>query len=101
MKSKAALIDNLSMVLERKGIVLPRPEVFPELVDELEAFQFSVTDSGNGNVGFEAAECSAAVEGATRVGPPFPRGSVVVHEPLEAQSINFKRGIDEGTLGEF
>lgn len=45
-RSKAALIDNLSLLLERKEITLPRPEVAPELIDELEAFEFSVTDGG-------------------------------------------------------
>jgi len=46
-KSKAALIQNLSMLLEQKAIVLPSPQVCPELTDELESFQYSVTDSGN------------------------------------------------------
>ena len=27
--------------------MLPRPELMPELVDELEAFQYSVSDHGN------------------------------------------------------
>jgi hypothetical protein len=47
MQSKAALIDNLAILLEERALTLPRPEVFPELVEELEAFEFSVTDSGN------------------------------------------------------
>ena len=34
-------------MLERREIVLPRPELAPELVDELEAFEYSITDSGN------------------------------------------------------
>jgi len=27
--------------------VLPRPDLWPEGIDELEAFEYSVTDSGN------------------------------------------------------
>lgn len=46
-KSKAALIDNLALMLEKKIITLPKPELAPELIDELESFEYSVTDSGN------------------------------------------------------
>src|SRR5262249_27813548 len=45
-KSKAALIDQLVIALERRKLVLPKPDVCPELVDELEAFEFSVTENG-------------------------------------------------------
>jgi len=45
-KSKTALIDNLSVMLEKRLVTLPRPELCPELIDELEAFEFSVTDAG-------------------------------------------------------
>jgi hypothetical protein len=50
-KSKAALIDNLSILFEKREIVLPRPELWPEGIDELESFQFSVTDSGGVRTG--------------------------------------------------
>jgi len=46
-KSKAALIDNLSILLEKEMITLPRPELWPQGIEELEAFQYSVTDQGN------------------------------------------------------
>jgi len=46
-KSKAALIDNLAIKLEKRELVLPTPELMPELVDELEAFEYSVTEQGN------------------------------------------------------
>jgi hypothetical protein len=49
--SKAALINNLTLMLERKEITLPRPELCPELVEELEAFEFSVTEAGNVRTG--------------------------------------------------
>ena len=37
LRSKAALIDNLSLMLEQGHIVLPRPELWPEGIDELES----------------------------------------------------------------
>jgi len=46
-KSKAALVDNLALMLERKELVLPRLELMPELVEELEAFEYSITDAGS------------------------------------------------------
>ena len=46
-KSKAALVDNLALLLEQRDVVLPRPDLWPEGVDELESFQYSVTDAGN------------------------------------------------------
>ena len=45
-RSKAALVDNLAMLLEGNQITLPRPELCPELIDELEAFEYSVTERG-------------------------------------------------------
>ena len=44
--SKSALIDNLSLLLEQTKLVLPRPDIWPEGIDELEAFEFSVTEAG-------------------------------------------------------
>lgn len=46
-KSKAALVDHLAIKLEKRELVLPRPELVPELVEELEAFEYSVSDQGN------------------------------------------------------
>jgi hypothetical protein len=46
-RSKAALIDHLALLLERREIVLPRPELWPEGIDELESFEYSVTESGH------------------------------------------------------
>ena len=45
--SKAALIANLAMMLEQRLITLPRPELWPEGIDELEAFEYSISDAGN------------------------------------------------------
>jgi terminase large subunit-like protein len=46
-KSKNDLITNLSMLLEAKRVTLPKVELWPEGIDELEAFEYSVTDQGN------------------------------------------------------
>jgi hypothetical protein len=46
-RSKTALLDNLMLMIERREIVLPRPNLWPEGVDELESFEFSVSDAGN------------------------------------------------------
>lgn len=46
MQSKTALIDNLSLLFEKREILLPRPELWPEGIDELESFQYSVNDNG-------------------------------------------------------
>ncbi len=46
-KSKTALVDHLSLLLERREIVLPRSELWPEGIDELEAFEYSVTEHGH------------------------------------------------------
>jgi hypothetical protein len=34
------------MMLEHQKLTLPRPELWPEGIDELEAYEYSVTDSG-------------------------------------------------------
>jgi hypothetical protein len=46
-KSKAALIDNLALLLEQRQLILPRPELWPDGVDELESYQFVLSDQGN------------------------------------------------------
>ncbi|MHC4946471.1 MAG: phage terminase large subunit family protein [Planctomycetota bacterium] len=46
-KSKSALIDNLALLLEQEKITLPKPDLWPDGIDELESFQYSVTDTGN------------------------------------------------------
>jgi len=50
-RSKAALIDNLSLLLEQRKITLPKPDLWPEGIDELEAFEYSVTDAGSVKTG--------------------------------------------------
>ena len=45
--SKKALVDGLALAIEKKMVTLPTPELAPELIDELESFQYSITDAGN------------------------------------------------------
>jgi hypothetical protein len=45
-KSKADLVNNLALMFEKRELTLPRPDLWPEGIDELEAFEYSVTDSG-------------------------------------------------------
>jgi hypothetical protein len=44
-QSKDALIKNLSINLGERKLVIPQREIFPELVNELEAFEYTVTES--------------------------------------------------------
>jgi hypothetical protein len=45
-KSKSDLVTNLSLMLENRRLVLPKPELWPEGIEELEAFEYTATDSG-------------------------------------------------------
>ena len=60
-QSKRALIDSLAMQLEQGLITLPRPELAPELIDELESFEYSVSDSGHVRSGAPAGQHDDAV----------------------------------------
>ncbi len=42
-----ALIDSLAILFEKKRIVLPEAVIWPEAIDELESFEYSVSDAGN------------------------------------------------------
>ena len=46
-KSKAALIDYLSLSLEQRKVKILSAQVFPEGVEELESYQYSVSEQGN------------------------------------------------------
>ena len=63
-KSKSALIDNLAMLLEEGELELPAPALWPEGIDELEAFEYSVTEAGNVKMsapGGQHDDCVAAL----------------------------------------
>jgi hypothetical protein len=46
-RSKDALIQNLALLFEQGKIALPEARLWPEGIDELEGFQYTVTDLGN------------------------------------------------------
>jgi hypothetical protein len=46
-RSKAALIDNLALMFERREIRLPGVALWPEGIDELEAFEYELSEAGN------------------------------------------------------
>lgn len=81
-KSKAALINSLALLLEKKEIVLPRPELWPEGIEELEAFEYSVTDQGNVRTGAPGGmhdDCVIALAlAAWPLGPGQPQHSLVI-----------------------
>lgn len=54
-KSKAALIDNLALLFEQRKIEIPAVNLWPEAIDELEAFEYSITDLGNVRTGAPAS----------------------------------------------
>ena len=47
MKTKSALINALVQAMEQRLVVLPRPQIWEVGIDELEAFEFNVTEQGN------------------------------------------------------
>jgi hypothetical protein len=46
-RSKSAIIDNLSLMFERREVVLPRSDLWPEGIDELESFEYSISEQGS------------------------------------------------------
>ncbi len=46
-KSKADIINHLALMLEKEQVLLPKVEIEPVLVEELEAYEYSVSDAGN------------------------------------------------------
>ncbi|MEQ1893377.1 MAG: terminase family protein [Planctomycetota bacterium] len=50
-RSKVALVDNLALMLEKRELTLPRAELCPELLDELESFEYRISDQGHWKTG--------------------------------------------------
>lgn len=46
-RSKTDLVNNLCLRLEQKSIKLPRADLWPEGIDELESFEYSLTEQGH------------------------------------------------------
>ncbi len=59
--SKNALITSLTLLFEQRSIVLPRYELCPVLVEEAEALQYTVTESGNVKTGAPSGQHDDAV----------------------------------------
>jgi hypothetical protein len=49
--SKNTIVTNLAMLFEKRAIKLPRYELCPTLIDELEGFEYTVTDAGTVKTG--------------------------------------------------
>jgi terminase large subunit-like protein len=85
-RSKAALVDSLSLLLEQKQIVLPRAELCPELLEELEAFEYSVTDAGTVKTGAPGGVHDDAVIAlalaAFELGPARPKPATLQVRPI-------------------
>lgn len=82
-KSKADLVNNLSIMFEQRRLALPKVDLWPEGVDELEAFEYSVTEHGNVRTGAPSGvhdDCVMALAlAAWQVKAPFvmPRYGVI------------------------
>jgi hypothetical protein len=67
-RSKAALVDQLAILFEKRKILLPEPRLWPGGIDELESFEYSVTDSENVRTGAPSGmhdDCVVALALAT------------------------------------
>jgi hypothetical protein len=91
-KSKAALIDYLSLQLEQRKVKLLTPQVFPEGIEELEAYEYSVSDQGNVKMNSPSGVHDDAVISlalalwqwrnrptGVQIGSVNPNGRVVIH----------------------
>ena len=82
MASKAALIDNLSLMFEQKLLRLPKADLWPEGIDELESFEFSISESGNVRSGAPSGchdDCVIALAlAAWQIRPTRPVGQIYV-----------------------
>jgi hypothetical protein len=50
-RSKSDLINSVSLMIEHREIVLPRPDLWPVGIDELESFEYSISDAGSVKTG--------------------------------------------------
>ena len=60
-RSKNDLITQLCMLLEQRKITLPRADLWPDGIDELENFEYSITDHGTTRTGAAGAGHDDAV----------------------------------------
>lgn len=88
-RSKNALIDNLSLLIERRALVLPSYRVWPEGIEELEAFEYSVTEHGTARSGAPSGmhdDCVIALALAAWAARPVRHAPVVI-EPIGDQDV--------------
>ena len=55
-RSKSALINNAALMCEQGEITLPSPEFWPVGIDEIEGYQYSISDAGNVRSGAPAGQ---------------------------------------------
>ena len=86
-KSKMALIDNLSLMLEKRLLTIPKPELWPEGIDELESFEYSVSDAGTTRTSAPAGihdDCVIALALACwQIRPTRPAGPLIFYVPKD------------------
>lgn len=83
-QTKADLVNNLCIKLERRELVLPRKDLMPELVEELEAFEYTTTPEGNIRTGAPSGyhdDCVIAVGLAALSLGKRPRGQNIALVP--------------------
>lgn len=79
--SKSALVHNLALQCERGEITFPRYELWPEGIEEIEAFEFTVTEQGNVKTGAPAGQhddCVCALMLAAWAAKDVGRGFEIV-----------------------
>lgn len=85
-RSKADLVTNLSIQLERRELVLPRKDLMPELIEELEAFEYTTTPEGNIKTGAPSGyhdDCVIALGLAALALRKKPRGQGLALYPAQ------------------
>ena len=85
-RSKADLVTNLSIQLERRELVLPRQGLMPDLIEELEAFEYTTTAEGNIRTGAPSGyhdDCVIALGLAALALRKRPRGQNLALYPAK------------------
>ncbi|MBK7878813.1 MAG: hypothetical protein IPJ77_24400 [Planctomycetes bacterium] len=95
-RSKNSLINNLSLLLERRKLVIPRPELWPEGIEELEAFEYSVTEAGSVRTSAPSGIHDDCVIGLALAAwqfknDPGPSRFIVLPNPWERRKERFQR----------
>ncbi len=81
--SKKSLIDNLALAFERKELSIPTIRRMPEMVDEVESFEYSITDGGTVRMNAPSGQHDDCVISLALAVWQHSHQSVFVDEPLE------------------